>query len=80
MDLKELEKMIDLCRKKGVRSLKTESLSIELDPEALFPESPYKQKLKQKEIEAIKDPAGDPITDSVNALFWSTPDIGVDVQ
>lgn len=68
MQLDQISKIIDLCRKKGVESLQIDGLSLKLTSEA--PESAYKQKLKSKEMEAVKDPIGE---SEVNALFWSTP-------
>lgn len=74
MQIDQIGKIIDLCRKKGVESLQIDGLSLKLTPEA--PESLYKLKIKAKEIEAIKDPVGDPITEAANALFWSIPNTG----
>jgi hypothetical protein len=55
MDLKELGKLIDLCRRKGVSDIAMEGVSLKLLPEA--PPSSYK---KKKELtdqpEDVEDP------------------------
>lgn len=65
----DLKKIIELCRKSGVKTLKHGEFSIELAPEALFPESDYK---KKKKDEAMKESQPDPIAEAEKVMFWST--------
>lgn len=68
---KELVKLIDLLRKKGVTRLKSGDLELELSPSALFPESAYK---KNKEIEA--ETVVETTYTPEDALYWSSAGIG----
>lgn len=61
----ELEKIIDLLRKKGVKSLKIEGLELELREEA--PPSNY----KRKKLESVPDKPELALTDE-DYLLWST--------
>lgn len=73
MDLKntkELIKLIDLIRKKGVTRLKSADFEIELAPSALFPESNY----KKKQTEDLPIESVVPFTPE-QALFWSSAGI-----
>lgn len=72
VDNKELVKLIDLCRKKGIKSLKWEGIELELNQEA--PLSPYKQrKLKaSKAEESIQTPD---VYSEEDLLYWSSQQI-----
>lgn len=71
----ELKKIIDLCRKSGIKSIKFQDISLEFSSDALFPESAYKQKKKEKETAAIPDPL-QTLAEQEQALFWSSANIG----
>lgn len=58
MDLKELAKLIDLCRRKGVESLSVGDVSLKLSPQQ--PESNYK---RRKEV---ADQPEDPLNPYLN--------------
>ncbi len=77
MDIKDIPELIELCRKKGVKNLKFGDFSIELDSQALFPESAYKRNKKEKQIEAIQDPVPNALVEAEKALFWSS---GIDMN
>lgn len=71
MDIKTLDeftKLIDLCRKKGIKSVRFGDFQLELAPEALFPESEYKKKQKLKEM----DPKPDLLREQFLIDNWST--------
>lgn len=67
--LEDFKKIIEICRRTGVKSLKDGDFSFELSPEALFPESTYKKNKKDKEI---KDSQPDPIAEAEKVMFWSS--------
>lgn len=62
----ELTKIIDLCRKKGIKSIEIEGLKMELREEV--PPSNYKKKL-----EVIGSEKADPTLTDEDYLLWSTP-------
>lgn len=66
----ELEKLVKFCRKSGIKSLKSGDFSLELDAQALFPESNYKK--KQEQTSELITP---PIFTEDEALFWSSAGI-----
>lgn len=68
-NLKNLTQMIDLCRKKGVESIKIDGLELTLRPEA--PPSNYKRKLQEVQGEV---PTENPYTEE-DAIFWSSAGI-----
>lgn len=53
-DLKELTKLIDLCRKKGVSSLTVEGISLTLTAE--LPASNYKKRVEKELVDQPEDP------------------------
>lgn len=73
-DLKDLAKIIDLCRKKGVSELKFDGVEIKLAPEK--PASDYK---KRKKTEDTKEDLGPAYTDE-ETLFWSSDGIPDEAQ
>lgn len=68
MDLKELAKVIDLCRKKGVDSIEYEGIKVTLSPDA--PASYYKK--KQAQTQDTKDTVEPQTYSQQDALFWSS--------
>ena len=69
MDIKnlvELEKVIALCRKKGVKSFKIDGIEVELSSE--IPQSNYKRKQDQS-TDLISTHN---VYDEEAALFWSS--------
>lgn len=71
----EVSKWLTLLRKNGVKSIKIENDSIsalEFTPEALLPESEYKQKQKAKDMVETKE---NEILEAEKLLFWSSPDV-----
>lgn len=66
-NLADLGKIIDLCRKKGVESLKIDNIELKLSRE--IPQSKYKRKSVELTSEMI--PVDD-ISDE-QALYWSSP-------
>lgn len=60
----ELDKLIDTCRKKGVKSIKIEGLELELREEA--PLSNY----KRKKLEVVSSDKID-MEPELDPLFWS---------
>jgi hypothetical protein len=67
-NLETLKKIIEICRKTGVRSLKDGEFQIELASEALLPESEYQKKKKEKEM---KESIPDPIAEAEKVMMWS---------
>lgn len=71
MSPKDLEKLMKLCRKHGVKALKTAQVELSFD-EGITPEKTYKPKGGQA------SPPIDPITEepsSEEVLFYSAPDL-----
>lgn len=54
-DLKDLEKVIDLCRKKGVASITLGDVKLEIREEA--PQSNYKKRKEKMELVGSADPS-----------------------
>jgi len=66
-NLSELSKIIDLCRKKGVESIKIDNVELTLSREA--PPSKYKRKTEAaSDFVTIEQPYSEE-----DALFWSAP-------
>ncbi len=63
MDIKELAKIIDLCRKKGIESLKMNDLELKLG------ELPIPRK---RAIEATESTPEDAAITQEDLLFWSS--------
>lgn len=63
----ELSKLIELLRKKGVKSFKSGDLAIELAPEALFPLTDYQKKKLDKDAVIAN-----PIAEADKLLYWSS--------
>jgi hypothetical protein len=74
-DLKELQKIIQFCRKNGITRLKEGEIEIDIAAVALFPESAYKR--KQAEADN-KDPVSETEYSEDDLLFWSSA--GVPIQ
>ena len=68
MNIKELKKLTNYCRKAGILHLKTADMEISLSPAALFPEP------KQTETESDTTPTKPALTDE-DILFWSSAGI-----
>ncbi len=66
----DLKKIIDICRKSGIKSIKKGDLSIEFIEQALLPESEYLKKKKEKEM---KESTPDPIAEAEKVMMWSAP-------
>ena len=67
-NLKELRKLIKLCRDNGIKQIKTADLEITIDNGALYP----KPKVKVKEVAKEENSDSRPLTDD-EILFWSVP-------
>lgn len=65
----DLTKLIDLCRKKGVVSIKLSENACEMTLAPELPESPYRRKKSEKEI------SDTPAYSEEQALFWSSTSI-----
>lgn len=63
----DLAKLIDLCRKKGVETIKVDGIELKLRDEA--PPSTYKRKI----VETTPDPVLEPEYSDMDILLWSTP-------
>lgn len=70
----EFKKWSDTFRKAGLKSLTLEGVILEFAPEALLPESEYKQKQKAKDMVETKE---NEILEAEKLLFWSSPDVPV---
>lgn len=66
----DLSKIIDLCRKKGVQTIKLDGVELSLREEA--PPSQYKRKKAEQTSEEIKVEEG---FNSEDILFWSSQGI-----
>jgi hypothetical protein len=74
----DLSKLIELLRKKGVKSFEYQGLKLELNDEA--PQSNYKKKQQEPQQDYIPT-EGMPQWDTDAALFWSSeglPDLTQD--
>lgn len=70
-NIEDFAKLVNTCRKLGVKSFKNPDFSIELDHEALFPESSYKRNKLKKEAPSEDESAEQRILNHEAALFWS---------
>lgn len=73
-DLKELDKLIQLCRKRGIKTVKMGELELTLSEEA--PAKPSRKAAKNGFTASVESASGEPeVFDALSdeeKLFWST--------
>lgn len=74
MDIKNLKKLVNFCRKNGISALKYGEIEFQLSP-AAFDEKPKKSKQDSTNEPAII-PSEDSFTEE-DALFWSVQNAGL---